>query len=76
MDWNVEIRVSQIEIDDLGRATAIARATRRAWLRVVMDAHPKHSLMLPLPPEERADSLFGGAFDYPDLILRFRFEVS
>ncbi len=73
MDWNIEIRISQPEIDDLGRDTAIARATQRVWHNAVNDARPTRSLTL-RSTEEREAAL--GSFDAPGLYLRFRFEVS
>lgn len=60
-----------MKIGDL-RITFDARATRDAWHKAVNAARATRSLVLSAPLEEREDRLFGT----PDLLLRFRFEVS
>jgi hypothetical protein len=68
--YNVEIRVSDHEIDDLGRDQAIARATLSAWHHAIGNAHPKRSLILRSTEEWK-----GQVTDLPGLYIRFCFDV-
>lgn len=70
---NIEIRISDHEIEDLGREQAVARATLSAWHRAVTDARPKRSLVL-RTTEERQGQV-GSLFDMPGLYIRFEFYV-
>lgn len=72
MRYNVEIRMPQREVLDLGREQALARADERAWLTVVRNNIPLRACSLQqVETIEQDEYGFGG----PMLKRRYSFDV-
>lgn len=64
MRWNVEIRISPNEIEQIGKDAALKQARIRAWMQAARELAPARSLTL---LSEEA----GERYRMPFLLLRF-----
>jgi hypothetical protein len=69
MGYNVDMYISPVEVDRLGKDVALVRATQEAWITAIVEAKPTYSLVLRDISEHKHQYIPNA------IVMRYTFEV-